>query len=238
MNHHEPEPIGRLSATVADEAASRTKPPEDDREKEEHIRRMHAWNELAHRIGPRHWGCRLSGFETQSEAQRQAIEAAEQMAANIEAHIKAGRNFLAYGPCGTGKDHLMTALLFEAISQTGCSVAWHYGADLFGELRDRISKDLPEQAFLKALAARDVLAISDPITAGEPLTRFQRSFLQRVVDHRYRSRRGTWLTLNVANANEAGDLLGMPTLDRLMQDRVSIHCDWKSHRRAKRASAE
>jgi len=204
----------------------------DERERQ---RRAGAWQSLSGKIGKRHAHCRLHNFEATSERQRDVLDGVRRYRDELDVRIGRGSNLLIYGPVGTGKDHLMFALLGAAVVNVGAAAEWVSGLDLWGDLRDMIGTDARERNLLRDLCENDVLAISDPSYEDESLKPFYRTFLQRLVDRRYRRMKSTWLTVNVADRQAMQELLGVPAVDRLCEDCLSVHCDWESYRRRKKS---
>ena len=189
------------------------------------------WRRLARRIGDRYSDCRVSNFDATGDAQQMAVDHLRRYADEIEANVAAGANVVFYGPPGTGKDHLMIALLREACRRF-VSTEWINGMDLFGEVRDAMDTDERERDILQKYTEPGVLAISDPAPPWGELSQFQGSFLFRLIDARYRARRPTWITVNVNKGSELGGRIGRQVVDRLRDGALTIHCDWKSYRKA------
>lgn len=197
------------------------------------------WDELVKEIGCRYDDCRVSTFERYHPAQAESLRKVADYCANMPANVTEGVPVLLFGPCGTGKDHLLAAMMHAAIVNFGLSVAWRNGLDLYGEIRDRM--DIPEKresSLIKELSGPAVLAISDPLPPTVELSRqqtgglsdFMAAFLLRVVDSRYRQRKPTWMTMNVASDDDAKKRIGVALVDRLSERALALHCDWPSYR--------
>ena len=65
----------------------------------------------------------------------------------LSSGVASGVNVVLAGPPGTGKDHLLTALMWQAC-KFGFSVEWVNGLDLFAEYRDAIDGSTTESALL------------------------------------------------------------------------------------------
>ena len=187
------------------------------------------------RAGERYKGCRLDSFEISHKAQEEVLEYLCKYADGLRANIKGGTNILLHGPPGTGKDHLLVAMVHEALA-LGIGVEWVDGADLYGAMRDRMGSDEAEQEFLRRYTSPDVLAISDPLPPMGAVTDFQRILLFRIIDRRYRDMRPTWMTLNVADREEAEKRLSPNICDRLGEGALRLTCNWPSYRDRKAAS--
>ena len=145
-------------------------------------------------------------------------------------HIESGGNVILYGPCGSGKDHLMVALLRAAVYKHGYDARWCNGQDLFGAFRDNISTDTSEATLIARYTVPMVLAISDPVPPRGEASAYAASMLYRLVDGRYRRRRGVWVTVNVTTPEELAAALTAPVADRLRDNTVAVFCNWASYR--------
>jgi len=189
------------------------------------------WEALARKIGKRHATCTLDNFVAETDPQRDVLAAAKRYRDELRQRVERGSNLLIFGPVGTGKDHLMVSLLRDGVLTASASADWVNGLRLFRQLRDVIGGNKGEEKLIRHLAKPDVLAISDPSSNGDEITPFQRTFLQDLIDERYRQLRSTWLTINAAGRDGMESVLGVPTVSRLGQDCLAIHCDWTDHRR-------
>lgn len=207
---------------------------------EAELTRLHnvqMWHAIAQELGQRYRDCRLDNFEiygTQDAQARQteAVSHCRKLAESLSGELTADIGLVLFGPPGTGKDHILAAML-RAACICGKSVMWINGLDFFGEVRDKIDSDTPESAIIKKLAAPDVLAISDPLPPWGPLTPFQSQTLFRVIDRRYRQEKPTWVTINVSDSAEASERIGAALIDRLRQRSLAVHCNWPSFRKKK-----
>lgn len=187
-------------------------------------------------MGRRYADCRLDNFELTENRlhrpkQREVVGRIQGVVDAVDAEIDAGRNVALFGPVGTGKDHLLAAMV-RAACMAGRSVEWVNGVDLFGDVRDAIDSEKAEAHLLSQWTAPDVLAISDPLPPWGPLTPFQAQILFRIVDRRYRDRKPVWITANFADGKEAGERLGVQVVDRIRDGAVQLYCAWPSYRRA------
>lgn len=184
-------------------------------------------------VGAAYAKCRLSTFvvdaswtadETRrATAVREAISVA--LSRIDEFHAK-HRQIVFYGPPGVGKDHLMSAMMWQSF-RTGRSVRWLNGTKFHGIVRDQsnYSTMRPIGEWTQDFVRPDVLALSDPDIGGvSPM-------FYHVIDARARVSRPTWITLNATNEQDIAARLGMANWDRLRKDAWIIHCDWPSARR-------
>lgn len=229
--------------------------PESDEDRRERLRcaelaaRFRRWDGIAGKLGRRYGDCSLDGkgltlgvrFECSNAAQRAALDMLLQFEAELPAHVKAGRGLILFGPVGTGKDHLLAAMLRSAVLRHGLSVEWLNGLDLYGLIRDRMDTGAPstwercersEEDLVRSLAQPMILAISDPLPPAGDASPFNLQMLLRVIDRRYRHMLPTWLTLNAANGQDAEERLSAPIVDRLRHGALGVYCNWPSYRTA------
>lgn len=193
-------------------------------------RRNDAWNHLT-RFRTRYRDCRLENFEITCDAQEAAIASIRAFRDNLDANIKAGTNLVLYGTVGSGKDHLMAALLNHAITRlrTEVSIEWRNGIDISATAK----KDLESSAEWQRNnePRRQVTAISDPALSGAPLKFYAADRIYQIFNSCYESRMPLWVTINASGRKEMNELLGPAATDRMLDGAVAIHCDWPSFRK-------
>lgn len=194
------------------------------------------WERLRAQLGVRYANCKLSNFDLSEEEherkrQMKVIDALRGYCEQMPKQVSAGKGIVLYGPAGTGKDHLLAAMMAQACWHN-MSVAWRNGMDLYAERRDAISAEKLERDLVQNLVFPDVLAISDPVPPWGTLTEGQSEFLFRVVDARYRQCKPVWVTANFAKGDEAESKIGKQVVDRLRHGALALHCNWPSYRKA------
>jgi DNA replication protein DnaC len=186
--------------------------------------------DLILQVGVRYKHCKLRNFHVyKPDAQRPVVDALKTWGLNLAEHIDAGAGLVFFGPPGTGKDHLMMAMMMRAFD-LGRNVCWLNGMEFYAALRDGMDVSASERGFLLKYASKAVLAISDPLPPDGPLTTFQAAKLFELVDMRYRRLLPTWVTMNVASRKEAELRLGLATVDRLTDNALTCYCNWPSYR--------
>lgn len=185
-------------------------------------------------VGPRYGECCLANFtlsidKEASSKQTQVLAQMSDLIDNMPNAVERGASLFIFGPVGSGKDHLLTAAMIRA-ARCGYTVRWFNGLDLYGSFRDSMDGEKPESSQLRPLVDADVLALSDPIPPVGEVTPFQRSMLFRVIDRRYRDRKPTWITANVATRAEADQRFGAQLVDRITDGALRLQCNWPSHR--------
>ncbi len=173
--------------------------------------------------------CTLANFECPTDRHVAVREALRNYGHELGENVKAGRSVILLGPPGTGKDHLVASLVKHAIKSDVCC-RWENGAELFGEVRDRMAADQSEASFVSKYAWPEVLALSDPIPPFGKLTEFQAIMLYRIIDARYSAGKPTWVTINAESQSDAESKLGPQVVDRLAHNALIVACNWPSYR--------
>lgn len=193
---------------------------------------------LKRSLGNRYANCNLESFRVSDDpavrnAQLAVLGQLQSFVDELPEVIRTGSGLFLFGPVGTGKDHLLSAVMLETANR-GFSVAWMNGLDIFANARDAIADDTGEARIFERLTIPTVLAISDPLPPVGDVTAFQRSLLLRAIDHRYRHGKATWITINVGNRDEAEKRLGVQLIDRLTDGALCLVCNWPSFRMSRR----
>ena len=191
-------------------------------------------HELKRELGCRYADLTLPGFivSTEDACRRKQERVLDQLTAyrdSLKKSVTDGSGVFLFGPAGCGKDHLLSALMLDAV-RAGYSVKWLNGMDIYGEFRDVMDSDTTEREMVVGMARPDILALSDPIPPSGCVTDFQRSQLFRVIDRRYRNRKPTWLTANVSSREEADQRFGVQLVDRLTHGALCLPFNWPSFR--------
>ena len=202
--------------------------------------RQERWKALADRLGDDYRECRLANYHTYSDpatARRQTaiVKRLLSYCEGMPAEVKSGRGVVLFGPSGTGKDHLITALARAAILTYGLSVRWVRGSAFCIESRDAMGSDVSEGNMVNKYSFARILYISDPLPPIGGLTPYQATMLYEILDERNRQKRPTWVTLNVANRADADRRLGAANVERLIERALKAECDWPSYRSRKEA---
>jgi DNA replication protein DnaC len=182
---------------------------------------------LGRRYGPD--ACTLDGYILYHRDQRAVLDRLRALVPALPEFIARGRGLLLYGTVGTGKDHLLAAMLYAAARQ-GITCHWVNGQELFGAFRDNIASGRREAEILNDLAEPQVLAISDPIPPAAAPTAWNVAQLLRLIDRRYREMKSTWATLNALSPEDADAKLSAPVFDRLRENAEMVRCFWPSYR--------
>ncbi len=189
---------------------------------------------LAKTIGPRYERCTLENYVVgKDQNQVAAYDSIKWFDRNMMTAQATGSGIVLYGNPGTGKDHLLCALMYSAILHHGLTVKWINGLDLYEQIRHSINGGTPEREIIKQFMEPHILVISDPIPPKGEASRYNADVLYRIIDRRYRKNLPVWASFNASGGEEAENRLAKNIVDRLKDDSLCIHCDWESYRKPK-----
>jgi DNA replication protein DnaC len=184
---------------------------------------------LLQQLGPRYTRCSLSNYQIYHPNQQPVVDRLLAFTEAMPDRLSQGGGLILLGPQGTGKDHLLAAVLKIAAARYRYAVSWWDGGNLFDMMAKAITGDTWEKE-RKRLVEPHVLAISDPVAPRGPLSDAQLRRLRDVIDRRYRERVGTWITTNVDSREDAERLLTEPVMARIREGSEQIVCSWPSYR--------
>jgi len=197
--------------------------------REECRQRKETWTRTVDRRGRRYANCRFGNFETTDPRQVVVVRELRAWCDDLPERVQAGEGLLLFGTVGCGKDHLLAAVVRQAVLRFGIPVHWVTGAKLCEAWRgDR--PDPLEHMYLVYGSRPSVLAISDPAPGG-PLTPFLLEKMTGVIDRHYSEGSSLWVTINGANRESLEQAIGSPIVDRLVHGATVVACDWPSYRR-------
>lgn len=194
-------------------------------------KRSEIFGDMIRDRGSRYKDCTIANYVVANEKQKAVVDAILEYGKSLADRVAAGEGLLLIGTAGTGKDHLVAALLRHAVFSGGLTVKWQAGPDIWATFRDAIGSETNEKSVVEKYTWPKLLAISDPALRGQPLTNFQADVLYRIVDRRYSERKPTIATANVKDRKELESLVGAATVDRLTESATVLACDWPSYRK-------
>ncbi len=224
--------IDPLLQRAAANARERTTFPSDAEAAERNRQTLKDANRLSGDLGLRYsrTRCSLESYRVYDPAQKPVLERLHRIIPTIADFASKGGGLLFFGPVGTGKDHLLAAMLHAAAAE-GVVCRWVNGQEVFGAFRDRIDSGKRDEDHFREMVEPTVLGISDPLPPVGHLGAWDTANLYRLLDRRYRALRPTWVTINVSKPEEADAALSSPVFDRLQDNAELIPCFWPSHRK-------
>ncbi len=195
------------------------------------LRHLRAVADLA---GTRYRGCNFDNYQlTGSSSQRDALAKICDFANATYENYKLGRcGLILMGNPGTGKDHFLIALMFNAIIRWGFNVGRFNGIELYSQMRDRIDdRNAPERTVIHQAVRPNILVLSDPVPPKGEIGQYNSEILYQIIDRRYQEKKPTWVSMNVEGGDDARNKLADNLVDRLRHDSLVIKCDWESYRK-------
>jgi DNA replication protein DnaC len=135
----------------------------------------------------------LENYRPQSEDQLRALLRARRF---VDEYVPGAsvRALLFCGNPGTGKTHLLSAILRELVLRKGVRARYEEFFLLLSDIRDGFSREVSAREWLEPLRKADVLAI-DEIGKGKK-TEFEQGILDEILSVRYNAQRPTLLATN------------------------------------------
>ena len=137
----------------------------------------------------------LSRYRSYSPAQARALLRARRFVDEFVPGAGGQRALLFCGPPGTGKTHLLSAMLRELAAQKGVRGRYEEFFLLLSDIRDGFSRNLSSREWLEPLREIQVLAI-DEIGKGGKNREWEQGILDEIISVRYNAGRPTLLATN------------------------------------------
>lgn len=216
-----------------DEAKAAEAAEEESKRQE---RRAEAHRELlkSSAVPTRFIGRDFAGFHAPTQAHQHALSVCRDYAESFDDHASAGRGLILAGKPGTGKSHLVGAVLQHLLPRR--DVRYTTCMDMIRAVREtwRRDSDRTESQVLGMLQRLDLLAIDE--IGMQYGTEGEQTILFDVLDRRYREVKPTII---LTNQDQKGlrEFVGERTYDRLIETCRWVAFDWPSYRPQARKEA-
>jgi DNA replication protein DnaC len=147
------------------------------------------------RLPPKFVTRTLAEYRVYSPTQQRALVRARRFVDEYVPGARGQRALLFCGPPGTGKTHLLSAMLRELAARKGVRGRYEEFFLLLSDIRDGFSHGLSSREWLEPLRQVDVLAI-DEIGKGGKNREFEQGILDEIISVRYNASRPTLLATN------------------------------------------
>ena len=138
---------------------------------------------------------KLQDYEPRRAEQMKALGRATRFVDEFVPRATSTRALLFCGPPGTGKTHLLSAILRELALQKGVRGRYEEFFLLLSDIRDGFSRGLSTREWLEPLRSVEVLAI-DEIGKGGKNREFEQGVLDEIISVRYNAGRPTLFATN------------------------------------------
>jgi len=155
------------------------------------------------RLPPKFLERTLQGYRAYSPAQQRALLRARRFVDEFVPGAAGQRALLFCGPPGTGKTHLLCAMLRNLAARKAVRGRYEEFFLLLSDIRDGFSRGLSSREWLEPLRQVDVLAI-DEIGKGGKNRDFEQGVLDEVLSVRYNAGRPTLLATNYPRPGTVG----------------------------------
>ena len=170
----------------------------------------------------------LDLYRPYSPPQARALARARRFVDEFVPRASGVRALLFCGPPGTGKTHLLTAMLRELALKTGLRGRYEEFFLLLSDIRDGFSRGLSSREWLEPLRSVEVLAI-DEIGKGGKNREFEQGVLDEIISFRYNAGRPTLLATNYPRAGSTWKFGAEGEISETLEQRVGARIFSRLH---------
>lgn len=171
------------------------------------------------RLPPKFLDRTLAAYRAYSPAQQRALLRARRFVDEFVPGAAGQRALLFCGPPGTGKTHLLSAMLRELAAKKAVRGRYEEFFLLLSDIRDGFSRGLSSREWLEPLRQVDVLAI-DEIGKGGKNRDFEQGILDEIISVRYNAQRPTLLATNYPRAGSTWSFAAEGETGETLEQRV------------------
>ena len=170
----------------------------------------------------------LDGYRPKNTDQAKAVARARRFVDEFVPRASGVRALLFCGPPGTGKTHLLTAMLRELALKKGLRGRYEEFFLLLSDIRDGFSRGLSSREWLEPLRSVEVLAI-DEIGKGGKNREFEQGVLDEIISVRYNAGRPTLLATNYPRAGSTWKFGAEGEISETLEQRVGARIFSRLH---------
>lgn len=182
------------------------------------------------RLGRRYAECELTNFQP-IKGTEVALAACHRFVSEFDPEN--GEGIILEGASGSGKSHLAAGIV-KALSMKGYTAIFQSVPELLARLKatyDKGNNDAGEAEIMDALGECELLVLDD--VGAEKPSAWSEERLYLLIDRRYRNKKATIITTNLA-VSELDKALGIRATDRLTQTCKAVKLTAPSYRRRAR----
>lgn len=196
------------------------------------VEEVRAWMKiLSDKVGIAYTDRSFDNFEVYDDDQERVLHELREFQREVFENVMSGRGLILFGNKGVGKDHLLSALMFDALRRYGIRAWYRNGREFFEQCAaDRKRKFNPQDLSMlntKFFCNVRLLVISDLTIEKEPLGYWEKNDLYTVVEYRRKMNLPTWYSFNVQGASEAEECYGGQIMERMTTNALILYCGWQ-----------